>query len=142
MKIAIVVAGLSLATGAQAMPLSVSCHQDITETGYTMTGHPIPTQHIATTVHYVIDFAAPSLSVTSRVASSRFTNNIGGQHIIVDRNGMTIAGTTRFPNDGPITSQIMHFSADGTRGDGERKLVLHGRLLQVADTKMRCIRAG
>jgi hypothetical protein len=51
---------------------------------------------------------------------------------------MTLAGTTQLGSNGPVTSQIMHFSADGSRGNGERKLLLHGRLLQTADTTMVC----
>lgn len=140
MKIVVFLVGLSLATSAEGASLSVSCHQDITQTSYTPTGQPIPTQHIAATVHYVLDFNEPSLSVKSRVGGGRFTNGAGGQHIIVDGDGMTVAGTLYMPNNGPVTSQIIHFSADGTHGNGERKLLLLDKLLQVADTKMRCTR--
>jgi hypothetical protein len=122
---------------AQATPLSVICQQAITQTNYAANGQALPTQHITGTIRYSLDFLEPSVSLDSGTSKAKFTNG-GAQHILVDHDGMTLAGTTRFPNDGPVTSQITHFSADGRRGSSERKLSLHGKLLQVADTQMTC----
>jgi hypothetical protein len=135
-------AGMIFSAGAQAQPLSLNCRQNITLIGYTLQGRPIQTQHGTATVHYVLDYAEPSLTVRSRTGAQTFTSGTQGQHIIADHNGMTMAGTSQMPNDGPVTSQIIHFTTDGTRGASERKLLLHGKLLQVADTQMTCTRGN
>ena len=137
MKISAVMIGLLMTSGANASPIAVNCHQQITQANYTGTGVALPVQHITAQVGYVINFDKRSLTVRSNGKSTTFLDG-HGQHILIDHDGMTLAGTTQLGRDGPITSQIIHFSADGSRGNGERKLLLHGRLVQKADTTMIC----
>ena len=128
-----------VSTGAQAATISETCKQDISQRSYTVAGHPIPLQHISGTVAYTLNFDEPSVTVISNNRTTIFRNG-SGQHIVVDQDDMTIASTTAMPSSGPVTSQIIRFSKDGSRGSGERQMWLHGHLLQKADTKMVCTR--
>ena len=143
MRITVFVLGTMLASTAHAGPIKLLCRQDIEQTSYAGNGKAIPAQHITGTVEYILDPDEPSVMVRSASGTAKFTNGGGanGRHIIVDHDGMTMAGTSTMPNGGPETSEITRFSHGWTYGADTREMRLHGRLLQHSKTVMTCTRS-
>ncbi|MBA2936488.1 hypothetical protein HZF05_20595 [Sphingomonas sp. CGMCC 1.13654] len=143
MKAVILIAaigGIFASLPALADPIDIRCRQDFTQASYTITGHAIPVRRFSSNIRYILDEQARTITIVGPSKRTVFHDG-GGQHILVESGGLTMAGTTRFPNDGPVTSQILRFNADGTRGAGESKLVMRGHLLQQNDTVLHCVRA-
>jgi hypothetical protein len=134
---------VAFASSAHAEAVQLACKVESKEiayygrTGSMKAGKP--THHVYT-VEYLIDFAAPTITVESRLGHSVRTHNPDfGSSVLVDAKGIDSTTTSNMPG-GFEMRDYLHFDTDGLRGVSRSDLFSRGALVRHSEGALVCSR--